>query len=50
MHTPAVAPQVSKEANLAADKTRIEQTIANTRASRSRVVYGKNSALGTGAK
>lgn len=48
MHTPAVAPQCSKEANLAADKIRIDQTIANIRASRPPVVYGKNIALRMG--
>jgi hypothetical protein len=50
MQTPAVAPQVSQEANLALDKTRIDQTIANTRASRPLVGCGKNIALGTGAE
>jgi hypothetical protein len=50
MQTPAVATQVSKEANLAAEKTRIDQTITNTRASRHRVVYGKNIALDAGAE
>jgi hypothetical protein len=50
MHTPTVAPQVSKEAKFAAEKARIDQTIANTRASRPLVVYGKNIALGTEAE
>lgn len=50
MHTPVVAPQASKEANLAADKTRIGQTNAQTRVSRPGVVDGKNLALGTGAE
>jgi hypothetical protein len=35
---------------IAADKTRIEQAIARTKASRPRVVYGEYIALSTGIK
>jgi hypothetical protein len=50
MHTPVVALQASKEANLAADKTIIGQTNAHTRVSRPGVVDAKNIALGTGVE
>jgi hypothetical protein len=50
MHTPVVAPQASKEANLAADKTIIGQTNAYTKVSRPGVVDGKNIALDTRAE
>jgi hypothetical protein len=50
MQTPAVATPVSKEANFAVDKARIDQTISNTRASRPRAVFGKNIALATGVE